>query len=336
MDQSKVGVKKMVNKPQNIGADAAQTLTVEQIRKYDTLVAEVLGGANMLVWRQVLGTNYDYDPGIHDFQFKSAVYPFFTQGLSKYGVESMRVNVRYSSFTQNMVAIAQDVEELYKDLQSYARNVSGQIDVLSDNIRAAAHQIGWEEDYKLYNGDTDQGLTGIQSGDGTTSITDLGAPTGAWDDPTDVFTDIPAGVKRLRRYGFTGPVNMITDPYLGSQTWIGKMLDDGTNYYDASVLNWTLDMLAGGRIILTPYPWVDPSTTQATARAIPEISAGANHYCVWQHASPDNHVAVAEDVKGFEKPAVEGDIARRYREFISVKINQPRALCYMDGIDETT
>jgi len=325
----------MVTKPQNLSASDAQTLTTEQIRYYDSKIAEALGQANYLIWRQALGTNYSLDPGKHDFQFKYIKEPF-TVGISKYGAERKRATVKYETLTQGIVAIHADIEEMYKDIQSWTNATTGQIDVLADTISAVARKIAWEEDYYLFNGKTDLNLTGILSGDGTTAITDLGNPTGAWDDPTDVFADFPAGIRRLRRYGFTGPINVITDPYLFSQAFIGRMLDDGTNYYDASVLNWALDMLGGGRFILTPFPWVAPETNQQTGRAIPEISAGANHYCVWVADSPDNSVMIAEDVKGFELPTVEGDFGRRYREFVSVKINQPRALAYMDEIDETT
>lgn len=326
----------MVTKPSGLGAGADAIVTVEQIRKYDSKVSEILGGANMLTLRQMLGVNYDYDPGIVDFQFKTQVYPFSTKGVSKYGVESMRVKVEYLTRTQKIIAIAKDVEEVYKDIASYKRNVSGKIDILGNNVAAAAHLINWDEDYNLFNGNTDQGLYGFLDGDGTTVPTDIGAPTGAWDDPTDIYADFPKFIRRLRRYGFTGPVKCLTDPFLFAQAFIGRMLDDGTNYYDASVLNWALDMMAQGRFILSPYPFVNPVTSQSTSRAIPELSAGANHLFVAGVEHPDNHVAIAEDVKGFKKPAVEGDIARLYREFVSIKMNQPRAWTWMNAIDETT
>ena len=39
-------------------------------------------------------------------------------------------------------------------------------------------------------------------------------------------------------------------------------------------------------------------------------------------------VAVAEDVKGFAKPTIEGDMARRFREFVSIKMN-PKTLYFL-------
>lgn len=326
----------MVDNPNKLGGDAAYIVTVEQIRKYDAKVAEILGGENMLTMRQLLGTDYNYDPGLKDFQMKNRIYPFSTRGVSKYGIESMRVQVVYQTVTQKIIAVSKDVEEVYKDIKSFERNAAGKINILENNVAAAAHLINWDEDYNLFNGNVDEGLTGFLSGDGTTAITDLGAPTGAWDDPSDVFVDFPKFIRRIRRYGFGGPINMLTDSYLFSQAFIGRMLDDGTNYYDASVLNWALDMMDGGRFILSPYPFVNPKTTQSTSRAIPELAAGATHTMVGGVMHPDNHVAVAEDVKGFAKPTIEGDLARRYREFVSIKMNQPRAWCYMDEIDETT
>lgn len=322
--------------PKNIGGDVSTVVTVEQIRKYDTKIAEILGGENMMVMRQMLGVNYDYNPGLEDIQFKSTVYPFSTKGVSKYGIESMRVKVVYIPYTQKIIAIAKDVEEVYKDIKAYERNVSGKIDIIGNNIAGAGHLINWDEDYNLFNGNTDEGLYGFLDGDGVTTPTDLGAPTGAWDDPTDVFADFPKFIRRLRRYGFTGPINCFTDPFLFAQAFIGRMLDDGTNYYDASVLNWALDMMAGGRFVLSPYLFVNPKTTQSTSRAIPELAAGATHTFVAGVQHPDNHVGVAEDVKGFNKPAVEGDLARRFREFVTIKMNQPRAWTFMDEIDETT
>ena len=229
-----------------------------------------------------------------------------------------------------------DVEEVYKDIASFQRNVSGKIDILGNNVAAAGHLINWDEDYNLFNGNSDEGLNGFLDGDGVTVPTDIGGPTGAWDDPTDLFADFPKFIRRLRRYGFIGPVICLTDPFLFAQAFIGRMLDDGTNYYDASVLNWALDMLSGGRFVLSPYPFVNPKTTQSTSRAIPELSAGANHLFVAGVQHKDNHVGIAEDVKGFNKPSVEGDLARRFREFVTIKMNQPRAWTFMNAIDETT
>jgi hypothetical protein len=295
------------------------------LTEYDTRITKALASPNALIFRTLLGVRGGVHMGVETLSWKYELGPY-AHRISKTGQRRQDTNILYEEVTNKFLAINSTLN-LKKEQIASAQ--LGGTDIVQETINAIIEKFKWMETYYTWNGGL--GLTGIKS---FTGIQDAGNPTGAWDDPTDVYADIKIILGKLDDIGWEGRVDLVMDSSL--KKLFRSFIDDGTTTFETPVEMWIKGQLNGGTIWYNDYFIKDPATANTGLAYNAKVSDGANHVCIAIASHPENHVRLKEDVKGYNQPVQEGDVHRNYVEQFSVKVGSPLHFVFMNGIDETT
>jgi hypothetical protein len=322
----------MVKQPGKLGSDAIRLIDNKFLTYWDEQITYALESPNRFLWRNVLGVKNLNSPALEKITWNYEVGPF-AGNLSQYGIEPANLDILFTPVSNYFIALEATLDLDFYKLEK--AKLAG-MNLEAETVRAIVNKLDWMETYYLTQGctqNTDNSVTctGIM---GFTGTQDAGNPTGAWDDPTDVYADIPTILGKLDAIGYDGPIDLVMDS--GLKAKFRLFIDDGTTTFETSVWEWILKQLNGGRIYFSEYAFVDPNT-QYTGLSYTGVTAGTNHYCIAIGRHPQNYVVLAHDVMPFKRKANRDvDLLRDYVGRPTLKIGSPLHIAWMDGIDEST